>query len=115
MPTQICRHTSRLRAWLGASGVEHVVLKSAKRTRYKNSEGPFDIAQPLDLVESEEYAQNAFGAKVALASMEATFSIEDVLRISEVDKKGEFFVVVIGVAGKEREFKIKTKHFSRLR
>ena len=99
----------------GASGVEHVVLKSVKRTRYKNSEGPFVIAQPLDLVESEEYVQNAFGAKVALASMEATFSIEDVLRISEVDKKGEFFVVVIGVEGKEREFKIKTKHFSRLR
>ena len=98
----------------GTSGVEHVILRTTDRKRFKTSEGRFDVAQPLEIFESEQYAQNAFGAKVSFASMEAIFSIKDARRISSVDKKGEFFVVVIGVTGEEKRFKVKTKHFNRI-
>ena len=90
----------------GTSGVEHVVLRTTKKR--------FEVVQPLELLESAQYAQNAFGAKVGFASMEATFSMEDVQRISSVDKKGEFFIVVIGTTGEEKKFKVKTKHFDRI-
>ena len=38
----------------------------------------------------------------------------EVLQISAMDKKGEFFVRVIGTTGEEKDFKVKTKHFKRL-
>lgn len=37
-----------------------------------------------------------------------------VKRIASLDKKGEFFIVVIGGTGEEKKFKVKTKHFNRL-
>ncbi len=91
----------------GTSGVEHIIIRSTPK---KN----FEVLQPLETVEDIEYAQNAFGAEVALPSMAGYFALEDVVRISTLDKKGEFFVVVIGTTGEEKKFKIKTKHFKLL-
>jgi hypothetical protein len=46
--------------------------------------------------------------------MVAYFDMDEVIRISSLDKKGEFFIVVIGTTGEEKKFKVKTKHFERL-
>ena len=91
----------------GASGVEHVIIRTTDKEDFK-------VLQPTELFEAEEYAQNAFGAEVAFASKEVYFNLDEVSRISSLNKKGEFFVVVIGVTGEEKKFKVKTKHFSRL-
>ena len=91
----------------GTSGVDHVVL----RTTHKNN---FEVVQPLEIFESLQYAQNAFGAKVGFSSMEALFSMEDAMRVSSADKKGEFFIVLIGTTGEEKKFKVKTKHFGHI-
>ena len=45
--------------------------------------------------------------------MSAFFDLEQVAEIAKLDKKGEFFVVVVGTKY-NGEFKIKTKHFERL-
>lgn len=92
---------------VGTSGVDHIILRS---TRDKS----FEVAQPIETQEDVAYAQNAFGAEVGYASLVGYFELEDVRRISELDAKGEFFVVVIGTSGEEKKFKVKTKHFERL-
>ncbi len=92
---------------VGASGVDHIIIRSTHKK-------DFEVVQPLETVEDLEYAQNAFGAEVAYSSMVGYFGMEDVIRICSLDKKGEFFVVVIGTTGEEKDFKVKTKHFKRL-
>jgi hypothetical protein len=92
---------------VGTSGVDHIILRSTR------DEG-FEVAQPIETEEDVAYAQNAFGAEVGYASLVGYFEIEDVRRVSELDPKGEFFVVVIGTSGEEKKFKVKTKHFERL-
>jgi len=91
----------------GTSGVEHVIVRS---TRKKN----FEVLQPIDIQADAVYSQNAFGAEVGFTSQVATFDLEGVKRIAALDKKGEFFIVVIGETGEEKKFKVKTKHFGRL-
>jgi hypothetical protein len=80
------------RGMFGTAGVEHVIVCS---TQKKN----FEVLQPIDIDADAVYSRNAFGA---------------VKRIASLDKKGEFFVVVIGNTGEEKKFKVKTKHFDRL-
>ena len=92
---------------LGATGVEHVVIRSTAKHN-------FEVAQPVEIEGDLEYAQNSFGAEWAGASQAAMFLMEDVLRIAAADKKGEFFILIIGVSGEEKKFKVKTKHFNRL-
>lgn len=92
---------------IGTSGVEHVIIRSTRKKR-------FEVLQPIDLEPDAVYAQNAFGASVSLTSQAATFDLEQVKRIAALDKKGEFFIVVIGESGEEKKFKVKTKHFGRL-
>jgi len=91
---------------VGATGVEHVVIRSTAKK--------FKVIQPLEIFGDLEYAQNAFGAEMAFASQSATFDMAEVMRISASDKKGEFFVLIIGDSGEEKKFKVKTKHFKRL-
>ena len=95
------------RGLVGTSGVEHVIVRS---TRKKN----FEVLQPIDIQADAVYAQNAFGAEVGFTSQLATFDLEAVKRIASLDKKGEFFIVVIGNTGEEKKFKVKTKHFKHL-
>lgn len=92
---------------VGSSGVGHIIVRSTKKKG-------FEVLQPLETEEDLEYAQNAFGAEVAYSSMVAYFEMEDVIRISNLDKKSEFFIVVVGTTGEEKKFKVKTKHFKRL-
>ncbi|GMR24116.1 MAG: hypothetical protein BMS9Abin37_2617 [Acidobacteriota bacterium] len=92
---------------IGTSGVEHVIVRS---TQKKN----FEVLQPIDIDADAVYSRNAFGAEVEFTSQVATFDLEAVKRIASRDKKGEFFVVVIGNTGEEKKFKVKTKHFDRL-
>ena len=44
----------------------------------------------------------------------AAFDLDEVKKIAALDKKGEFFIVIIGTTGEEKKFKVKTKHFKRL-
>ncbi len=92
---------------VGSSGVDHIIVRSTKKKG-------FEVLQPLEIQEDMEYAQNAFGAEVGFTSMVGYFDLDDVKRISKLDKKGEFFIVVIGTTGEEKKFKVKTKHFERL-
>ena len=92
---------------VGTSGVDHVIVRSTDK---KN----FEVLQPVEVVQDAVYAQNAFGAQAEYSTMVALFAMEDVKRISALDKKGEFFIVVIGSTGEEKKFQVKTKHFKRL-
>ena len=73
------------------------------------------MLQPISVEPGSELQQNAFGAEIELSSAVAQFDINEVIRISGLDKKGEFFIVVIGDTGEEKKFKVKTKHFKHLR
>ena len=95
------------RGMVGTADVEHVIVRSTDK---KN----FAVVQPIDIVSDAVYAQNAFGAEVGFTAQVATFDIDEVRRVASLDKKGEFFVVVIGDTGEEKKFKVKTKHFDRL-
>jgi len=95
------------RGMIGTAGVEHLIIRSTDK---KN----FAVLQPIDIVPDAVYARNAFGAEVGFTAQVASFDIDEVRRIAALDKKGEFFIVVIGDTGEEKKFKIKTKHFDRL-
>jgi hypothetical protein len=102
MPTRVSSD-----GMIGASGVDHIIIRSTR-------DRDFEVAQPLETQEDVAYARNAFGAEVGYASLVGYFDLEEVRRISALDKKGEFFVVVIGTTGEEKKFKVKTKHFDEL-
>ena len=95
------------RGLIGTSGVDHVIVRSTDK---KN----FEVVQPIDIASDAVYSQNAFGAEVGFTAQVATFDLEQVKRIASLDKKGAFFIVVIGDTGEEKKFKVKTKHFDRL-
>ncbi|MCP4897032.1 MAG: hypothetical protein GY906_08660, partial [bacterium] len=57
---------------------------------------------------------NAMGGEASLTSQLALFDLGEVERVAALDKKGEFFIVVIGTTGEEKKFKVKKKHFERL-
>lgn len=92
---------------VGTSGVEHVIIKSTQK-------GKFAYIQPKETETGSELAQNAFGAQIELESLVGYFSMDEVVQIAAMDKKGEFFVRIIGTTGEEKDFKIKTKHFKKL-
>lgn len=92
---------------VGTSGVDHVVIRST------NKKG-FEILQPTEILEDSTYTQNALGAGVEFSALVALFDLEEVKRIAALDKKGEFYILVIGETGEEKKFKVKTKHFDRL-
>ena len=72
-----------------------------RSTRKKN----FEVLQPIDIHADAVYAQNALGAEVGFTTQVATFDLDSVRRIASLDKKGEFFIVVIGDTGEEKKFK----------
>ena len=92
---------------VGTSGVDHVIVRSTSK---KN----FQVLQPTTIDAGSEFAWSAMGAEVELSSAVAYFPMDGVAQISSLDKKGEFFIVVIGDTGEEKKFKVKTKHFKRL-
>lgn len=92
---------------VGTSGVEHVIIRSTKKK-------DFAVIQPIDTELGSELVQNAFGMQIEFESLVGYFSMDELIQISEMDKKGEFFVRIIGTTGEEKDFKIKTKHFKKL-
>lgn len=102
MPVKVTSRGAR-----GISGVEHVIIRSTKKKG-------FSYIQPKETESGSELAQNAFGAQLELESLVGYFDMDETLQISAMDKKGEFFVRVIGTTGEEKDFKVKTKHFKKL-
>jgi len=91
----------------GVSGVEHVVIRSTEKK-------DFSIIQPISTELGSELTQNIFGAQIEYESLIGYFAMGEVMQISALDKKGEFFVLIIGTTGEEKKFKVKTKHFKKL-
>jgi hypothetical protein len=88
-----------------SSSVEHVVLRSEDKR---------DAVQPLTVDPYQVDVQNAMGAKLAYAGVVAVFRMSDLDVVRRPSEKREFLVTVIGEGGRERDFKVKEKHLSRL-
>jgi hypothetical protein len=73
-----------------------------------------DAVQPLTVDPYQVDVQNAMGAKLAYAGVVAIFRVSDMDVVRRASEKREFLVTVIGEGGKERDFKVKEKHFSRM-
>ena len=82
--------------------VEHVVILS------EDKKAPL---QPASVVSSERPWSNLAGAEFIFNEVEATFDVAEVEKIRAMNKKGEFYVVVIGEGDQKKDFKIKQKHF----
>jgi hypothetical protein len=89
----------------GTSGVDHVIIRSTAKE-------DFEVLQPLTVDEDVIYISTG---GVPYRRKTAVFDIDAAAEIGKLDRKGEFFVVVIGTTGEEKNFKVKTKHFERLR
>lgn len=88
-----------------AESVTHVVVRDTKKTTALQPES----TEPFD-----DTVGNLFNAKVELNGLRAVFDWEKVDEIRKSDPKGEFFVTVIGDRS-EKNFKVKTHHFEKLR
>jgi hypothetical protein len=88
------------------SGVDHVIIRST-------AEEDFKVLQPVNIEEDIVYPIH--GRRVPYSRKTAVFDLLGVVEICKLDKKGEFFVVVIATKDAEKTFRVKTKHFERLR
>jgi hypothetical protein len=78
---------------VGTSSVDHVVLRSTDGRK---------VAQPLT---EETFTVGVFqGAN-------ATFSVDAMNALRDLDPKKEFLITIIGATGKEKSFMVKEKHF----
>lgn len=84
-----------------ARSAQHVVLKDEKQRV---------VIQPVSKDEVNREVSNAMGGRATYSGLIATFDMAAVREIRGTNG-GEFYVVVIGDKGREREFKIKQKHF----
>lgn len=71
------------------------------------------VVQPLDSTPFEESAGNAFGASVTYTGINATFPLDKVQEVRNLNPDREFIVTVIGTSGK-KDFTVKKKHFGEL-
>ena len=83
-----------------ASPVHRVVLSSTDRA---------ETIQPLETSNSTVEGNNAFRS-VTYGSASAVFTLRDVERLRQMDKNGEFFIVVVG-DNQNKFFKVKSKFF----
>jgi hypothetical protein len=86
-----------------ARSAQHVVLKNEQKTF---------VVQPISKEDVSQEVSNAMGGRASFSGLRTSFDMNDLREVR--GKDGEFFVVVIGDKGSEREFKIKDKHFKRL-
>jgi len=54
------------------------------------------------------------GDRVDVGPLVASFDLADVLSLSSLHKKGEFYVSIVSTDGKNEKFKVKSKHFKKL-
>jgi hypothetical protein len=86
-----------------SASADHVVLRSSDKK---------GVVQPLHVEPFKEEVKNAMGGSMELQGVVALFNLEAVRAIAAVDPKGEFLITVVGT--RERDFKVKTKHFENL-
>jgi len=55
------------------------------------------------------------GGRATFEGVRATFSLDGLGELRGASDDGEFYVTVVGTTGEERDFKVKRKHFERLR
>jgi hypothetical protein len=85
--------------------VERVSLRSTSKKDY-------EVLEPTQTERMPTPAK--FAAATDIGPLLATFHVEGVSRIADLDKKGEFYIDIVSVSGEEKDLKVKTKHFSRL-
>jgi hypothetical protein len=91
---------------LGTSSVQHVILRDEQKRL---------VVQPSFKEDFEETASNAMGGKAAFQGLRAQFPMDGVRELRGPNNDREFYIVVIGSAvSKEKEFKVKQKHFASL-
>lgn len=88
------------------SSVQHVVLRDLSKRI---------VVQPISKEPFEETAANAVGGRATFQGINAKFPLDGLREIRGPGGNAEFSVIVIGTEGtKEREFRVKEKHFDRL-
>jgi hypothetical protein len=71
--------------------------------------------QPVWKETFAEEVKNALGASFTFTGVAAKFSMDDLRELRGPNNDREFFIVVIGESGEEKNFKVKRKHFDELR
>lgn len=87
--------------------VESITLRSTAKKNYE------ELA-PSETKRISNTTRTLSGHILDMGPLVGAFALGDVQRISSLDKKGEFFVVLVSEAGKEKKFKVKKKHFDDL-
>jgi hypothetical protein len=81
----------------GTSSAEHVVLRDENKKT---------VVQPI--------SKEPFSDRADYQGVVAKFSLDSVREVRGPKGDKEFLIVVVGAATKEKEFKVKEKHFERL-
>jgi len=89
-----------------ADSVKHAVVRDAGKT---------EAVQPINIEQFDESRSNLFGAEVKRAGAHVTFDLEEVMRLSAKDPKGEFLITIVGESESEKTFRIKERHLAKLR
>ena len=95
--------TSDLR--YGCSQVSNVVLRDVNRST---------VLQPTSYTPTPEEYQNLLGAKQMCTGAIATFSMDDLAKVRNLDPKKEFLITTAAEGETPTDHKIKEKEFSRL-
>ena len=86
--------------------VTDVTLRSTKK-------GVPDVV-PTGTQRIPDRVRTVSGDVIDMGPLRADFALDEVVALSALDKKGEFFVVIVPEKGKEKKFKVKSKHFEKL-
>ena len=87
-----------------------VITEVSLRSTKKNVE---DVL-PYSVERTRQELELPSGGVIDMGPLRGDFFLDEVQRLSALDKKGEFYVVVVSEDGKEEKFKIKSKHFKQL-
>jgi hypothetical protein len=102
MPDRVTHRGMRLSA-----SVDRVVIRPKGRKDVR-------ALQPLSTRTFDETAKGRHGRTASFAGVEAIFDLDAVNEMRELSREGEFDVIVIGEADREKVFSVKKKHFDRL-
>jgi hypothetical protein len=105
----LCHPDTPLTAQEGVLGieVENVTIRStAKRD--------FEKLEPARMERLTTPHRVGLRVVAEFGPLLAYFPVEEVLRISKLDRKGEFYIDILSDEGQEKSFKVKTKHFPKL-
>ena len=105
----LCHPNTPVSSQEGVVGVEveRVTLRSTAKREY-------EVIEPSQTEPLAMPARRGNAVLTDIGPLLASFPMEEVLRIAKLDKKGEFYIDIVSATGEEKDFKVKTKHFSRL-